>query len=350
MRKIWVAGLLVLTLTACEKDKDKETLSTPEVTQEGVYVLNEGNFMANNASISYVDASLNVTADPYMDANGVTLGDVLQSFCVANDRGFAVLNNSNKVEIFNVSNFENVATISPVDYPRYIIDGENGSLYLTAGAMAGQVHVINPSSMTITSSINVGNGPERMVVSGENLFVCNSGGWSIDNTVSVINVLTNTVTDTWTLADRPIDIDVDANGDIWVLCSGETLYDADWNVIGHSDARLFRLSGDDYSVELDQVIGENGDHPRMMEVSADGQSVYFVNGNVYKAAIEESAFTPTVFISGDVNSLDVRANGEVWVSSVSDFVNPSTVMQYNAAGTLLNTLTAGMGSNGVVFP
>jgi DNA-binding beta-propeller fold protein YncE len=204
--------------------------------------------------------------------------------------------------------------------------------------------------MTITSSINVGNGPERMVVSGENLFVCNSGGWSIDNTVSVINVLTNTVTDTWTLADRPIDIDVDANGDIWVLCSGETLYDADWNVIGHSDARLFRLSGDDYSVELDQVIGENGDHPRMMEVSADGQSVYFVNGNVYKAAIEESAFTPTVFISGDVNSLDVRANGEVWVSSVSDFVNPSTVMQYNAAGTLLNTLTAGMGSNGVVFP
>ena len=349
MKRVIALSILVGMMTSCKKDKNEETVTPPAVTEGSVYVLNEGNFMGNNASITFIDGSGTVTADPYFDANGVSLGDVLQSMVISNDKVFAVLNNSNKVEVFNVSNFANVGTISSVDYPRYIVDGGNGKLYLSSGSMAGNVIVINPSTMSIEATIPVGNGPDRMLVENGKLFVCNSGGWSTDNTVSVIDLNTNAVVETITVGDRPADIAADETGDIWVLCSGETLYDENWNVIGDSDAKLVAIDGTSMDVSGTETVGVNGDHPKLLEIGADGSTIYYINENVYALNINDGEMPGDVFITGDFNSLDARSNGEIWLSSVSDFVNASSIYRYSSSGVLQNTYTAGIGSNGVYF-
>jgi YVTN family beta-propeller protein len=349
MKKVIVLSVFVGLMSSCKKDKNEETITPPVVSEGSVYVMNEGNFMGNNASITFINGSGEVTNDPYFDANGVSLGDVLQSMVISNEKVFAVLNNSNKVEVFNVSNFTNVGTISPVDYPRYIVDGGNGKLYLSSGSMAGNVIVINPSTMSIEATIPVGNGPDRMLVENGKLFVCNSGGWSTDNTVSVIDLTTNAVVETITVSDRPADIAADGTGDIWVLCSGETLYDENWNVIGDSDAKLAVIDGTSMDVAGTETIGVNGDHPKLLEIGTDGSTIYYINENVYSLNINDGELPGDVFISGDFNSLDARNNGEIWLSSVTDFVNASSIYRYSSSGVLQNTYTAGIGSNGVYF-
>lgn len=349
MKRIIMLSLVVGMMSSCKKDKNDDTPVTPVVTEGSVYVLNEGNFMGNNASISFIDGTGAVTADPYFDANGVSLGDVLQSMVVSNEKVFAVLNNSNKVEVFNVSNFTNVGTISSVDYPRYIVDGGNGKLYLSSGSMAGSVIVINPTTLAIESTITVGNGPDRMLVEDGKLFVCNSGGWSTDNTISVIDLNTNAVVETITVGDRPADIAVDATGDIWVLCSGETVYDENWNVIGDTDAKLIAIDGTTLDVVGTETVGVNGDHPRLLEIGADGSTIYYVNENVYALNMNDGELPGDIFLTGNFNSMDVRSNGEMWFTSVTDFVSASNVYRYTSDATLKNTYTAGIGANGVYF-
>jgi len=321
MKRVIVLSVFVGLMSSCRKDKNEETTTPPVVTEGSVYVMNEGNFMGNNASITFINGSGEVANDPYFDANGVSLGDVLQSMVISNEKVFAVLNNSNKVEVFNVSSFTNVGTISPVDYP----------------------------NMSIEATIPVGNGPDRMLVENGKLFVCNSGGWSTDNTVSVIDLNTNAVVETITVSDRPADIAADGTGDIWVLCSGETLYDENWNVIGDSDAKLAVIDGTTLDVDGSETVGVNGDHPRLLEIGADGSTIYYINENLYSLNINDGELPGDVFISGDFNSLDARNNGEIWLSSVTDFVNASSIYRYSSSGVLQNTYTAGIGANGVYF-
>ena len=42
-----------------------------------------------------------------------------------------------------------------------------------------------------------------------------------------------------TVGDRPIDIDVDAAGNIWVMCQGKTVYNEDYTeIIEETQGRL----------------------------------------------------------------------------------------------------------------
>ena len=74
-------------------------------------------------------------------------------------------------------------------------------------------------------------------------YVCNVGGWGLDNTVSVINTTTDAVETTLTVGDKPNSVVVDANGAVWVLTGGFTEYDADWNVVSETAGNLVKIVG-----------------------------------------------------------------------------------------------------------
>ncbi|MEZ4800660.1 MAG: hypothetical protein R2809_12980 [Flavobacteriales bacterium] len=285
MRKLGYILLAAVIFTSCKKDEKQEETNTPVVTESGVYVLNEGSFMNNNASISYINSNDEVSLDPFSNANnGIGLGDVLQSMVIFNNEAYAVLNNSGKVEVFDAKTFASITTIESVNYPRYIVDGGNGKLYLTTGAFAGEVLVIDPNTHSVVNSIAVGNGPEQLIVSNGKLFVCNSGGFDEDNTVSVIDLNTEAVIETLTVGDRPVDIDVDASGNVWVMCQGKTVYNEDWSaIIEETPGRLVRILGSSLTVSGNETIGVVGDHPSKLEV--EGNTIYYVNNNVYKLSI-----------------------------------------------------------------
>lgn len=344
----YFCALIALFFWACKKDNNDPNL--PNVSGAGAYVTNEGNFMNNNASISFISADGVVSEDPYFDRNGVPIGDVCTSLALRDGIGCAVLNNSQKLVVFDASTFAHARVIEGFSYPRHILMPESGTAYVTDGAFAGFVRVVNTTTGQIEQSIAVGNGPERMAISGGLLFVANSGGWTTDQTVSVIDMNTHNVVATVNVSDRPVALVTDASGMVWALCSGEVLYDEFWNVTGHTPARLHRIDPSDFSVSFSAVVGEEGDHPQSLSVSPDGQSLYYIIGGIRRLETTALVMPGELVVSGAFSSVNVHPqNGSLWTTSVSNFVSNSTISNYTTAGQLIRTFNTGIGANGVYW-
>lgn len=72
----------ILPFTSCENDDEPVVVEIPEVT-EGVYVLNNGKYGSNNATLSYYDVtSKTVVSDVFSSVNGRKLGDTARGICL----------------------------------------------------------------------------------------------------------------------------------------------------------------------------------------------------------------------------------------------------------------------------
>jgi YVTN family beta-propeller protein len=342
-----LAVAMVVSLMACKKEE--EVQETPVIEGSKIYVGNEGNFGASNADVSYIDENGTIHNEVFYAVNGVPLGDVLQSLTIDGNKAFAVMNNSNTIVVFNPDTYAPIQVIDDVEYPRYVHHYSTSKAYVTAGSGAGSVYALDKSTYALSSAIAVGTGPEGMTSSNDQLYVCNSGGWGVDQTVSVIDTDTDVVTATITVSDVPVDAVTDANGDVWVLCKGQTLYDDSWNVIGHTDARLYHIDEMTNTVIDFISVGSNGDHPASLAISSNKQTLYVANGDLYSMPITGSDMQ--VFVSGSFYTVDVsQRTGDIWATGISDFVNPTMVYHFTTSGTLVADYTAGIGANCVVEP
>lgn len=332
---LFVAIVLIVIITSCSKD-DEKPLDTGYL--HGVFITNEGGFRNNNGSISYYDVdSTKVTNNLFQIINGYGPGDIVQSFGVAGNKGFIVVNNSQKVEVVDMESFESLGTITGVDYPRYFIGIDNDKGYLTNGSLAGKVYIINLVTLELTDSIDVGNGPENIVKSGNYVFVANSGGWTNDSTVSVIDVTTDQVIETIHVGDNPNDLVVDKNGDIWVLCKG----------------KLVKINGSNRSVEETFVVGQTGDffNPNRLAISHDGQNIFFgVASGIYRMNIADSNVPTSVFIAKQYYGLDIDPEeGTIFCLKENGFDANGMVYMYNTNGILTDSIGVGIAPNGATF-
>ena len=104
-------------LTSCTKNSDDfgpqtDDNETPIAGSQRVVVLNEGNFMFGNGSVSVIDNSIEqVSNEAFKQANGYPLGDVPQSLMVHDSLGYIIVNNSGKIEVVDWADFKSVKTI-----------------------------------------------------------------------------------------------------------------------------------------------------------------------------------------------------------------------------------------------
>jgi YVTN family beta-propeller protein len=353
MRKqiIYFSFFTLLVLTGCKKKEQEITLLPDDRDYTtGTYVSNEGSFLSNNASISWIDADGAVTNDLFHLVNGVELGDVLTALLIEDGLLYAVLNNSQKIEVIDLASFSRteVITDASLDYPRSILSVDSEKAYITNGSLNGNVLVLDKSTNSIQSQISVGNGPEGMVKNSNHVFVANSGGWGTDNTISIIDLLSDEVVETVSVGDRPSSVVVDSEGDVWVLCSGETQYDDDWNVVGHTLPGLYEIDVDDFSIKSTVEIGEEGDHPRSMSISPDGLTLYFINNELY--SISTNGGTSAAQMNpGPFGTVDCNQSGEIWVTQIPDYITPGMIFELDQAGNTLNEFECGIAPNSVIF-
>lgn len=336
--RIFGLALLLALFPGCEDNNDTK-IHDPGNFANGIFVLNEGNWGASNSSVSFIPADKDtVFADLFTAANGEdeVLGDVLMDMVSVDTLSYLVLNSSHSVVVVNNKNFEFVNEITgSVNNPRQAIV-YNGMIYLSQWGNGGEVLVIDPFDYSVVATIPTGLGAHGIKEIDGKIWVANSGGYGYDNTVSVINPENNTVERTIEIGDCPQNFVVDYKGDVWVLSSGYTEYDKQWNVVSQTEPSLTCIDGETYEVSKNFQISSYSS-PTEIAISKDRKKIYFGGGSggarVWEVSADSDELPSGAFSDLSPYGFSVHPEtGNLYCGMSPDFTKPGSVIVLDNEG------------------
>lgn len=316
----------------------------------GLFIVNEGNFLTPNGSISYLSDDLQIENNVFSLVNpGKVTGDTPLSIGFNGDMAYIIVNGSNKIEVVNRYTFKSIATItSQVKNPRYIAFA-NGKGYITNWgdgnvATDDYVAVLDLTSNTITSTISVVEGPEKIIEDSGKLYVAHKGGFSQGNSLTVINAANNTVTTNFVVGDVPGSLAKD-NGTLYILCNGRPSYAAP-----ETPGKIVKVNLSTNTVT--STLNFSGvTHPDFLDL--DNSKIYYTVGNSIFSAPVNTTTLPTTetFKATGVASLYGFAvkNDKIYVADASNYQDPGDIYIYSTAGTVLNKFGVSILPNGFYF-
>ncbi len=315
---------------------------------EGVFVLNEGLFGTDTASVSHFNESSVLENDIYATQNaGLDLGNTGQGMGFTEDFTYVVLNGTNAVKVIDRASFELVTTITDqMVNPRNIAIYE-GKGYVTNWGDGGvadddYVAVIDLATNTVIETISVVEGPEEIVQKGGKLFVAHQGGFNFGNTVSVIDTSTNAV-EVISVGDVPSALRIDENF-LFVLCSGKPNY-ADVETTG----ALVKIDLSSFD-NIDTFTFPDIVHPQFLGLD-DTDVFYMVDSNVYKMDISATTLPTSPFIDTASENIMVpygfnKIDDKLYIGDAVDFVSEGKVFLYEEDGTFVSESIVGPLPNG----
>ncbi len=337
----------MLSLFACKKDEIPT--SDPEKTfGTGVYIINEGVWGSGESTLSHLNESNNeLTATAFLDKNGYTLGgDVFQSMTITGNKVFMVINNGSVIEVADATTLASITQITGIASPRYMVT--NGGFGYVSDWASDNVFLIDLTSYSLLDSIKVGSDPENMLIDNDKLYVANSAGGfgsEEDSTISVIDLTSNTIVNSITVGDGPQSLQMDANGDLWVLCTG--FYNA-------TAGKLVKVDLSDNSTMVLDFPGIDF-QPVKMTINSAGDKLYYLyggygGGSVYEMSISSSALPATPVISRELYGLGVHPTNDMIYGGVApSFSEDGFMMRYDLNGVVIDSFKVGIGPNGFNF-
>lgn len=305
---------------------------------EGILVVNEGNYGSPSASISYTSNDFSQEEKNVVEkANpNQTLGDVAQDLGVKAENVFVVLNNSNKVEVFNRYNFKKTTTFSDqLTHPRYI-NFSNNKIYVTNNQ---SVSVFN-SSYVFVRKINLNKTAERIEEAGNKLWVQNAA-YGTGNSITIINPTTDEVISSISLPNTGLQ-----------------------KIVGKGNY-LYAITGNSTKSELYEIDATNGSISRSITLGTiknatnlcvDETDFYFSSDEkIYKMARNTNTIPTAPFLSVVANNfstlygMDV-INGRIYTSDAQGFRANSVISVFSTnTGSLIKSFSTGIGSNKFVY-
>lgn len=343
--------MLLSIFAACMKDEeiwDFDKLETRK-TSSGLFVLNEGNFTYDNASLTYYDIhTKEVINEAFFKTNALPLGDVAQSMIIKDSLGFIVINNSGKVVIININTFKVVGKITGLTSPRYIHFVNDSKGYIT-DLYAKAITIFNPQTFAITGNISVNNNDpslyqhptEQLVQVGKYVF---TNCWSFDNKVLVIDSENDQVVDSIEVAKQPNSMVLDKDQNLWVLCDGGM----EGSPYGKEVATLLRINTASRKIEQ-RIPFSLSDSPGSLTINGSGDTLYFINQNVYRMPISGSA--PQKIITSPYNSnepggfysIGIDPNSsEIYVADAVDYIQAGYVYRFSSIAEPIDTFKTGI--------
>ena len=354
---IATVGIAVIFLSSCSKDKHVAP-EEPVVPLKGVFILNEGSMNNNNSSLSYVGSETNKVTTDIFSANNKdqTLGAGASDMDIYGNLLFIAVTESNKVEILDASTARVIKKVV-VNQPRFIAF-HSGKAFITT--YENKVVVIDTLTKTVVGNgIPVGNTPEHIVVSGNKLYVANSGahdfmaGEAYESTVSVIDPVTLKEESKIKVDDNVYQLFADGKGNIY----GNTvdIYNGDWSAI-INPSHLFRINTSTNKVDKTFAFGVS--HMAFYQDGAIFISNNYEEDNTDLYAMSLSSLEPKkldIINAKDLNypnypyALSVNPeNGDIWYAN-SDYSNPGTVFHYNNISKDVKNYTVGLNPSVFVF-
>ena len=292
----------VLAAVACQKNPVPEppakdaSLKGEEVSVKEfpadikkVFVLNEGQMGANNATLDFLrrsDGQYITGAFKKMNPSAAAgLGDVGNDIAIHGDEVWMVINNSGLVEVVSAADETEIAVVE-IPTPRNVaFDDKYAYVTSWAGAFAtygpdytvtdsanpkGCVYRVDLSTKKLAGSVEVGYQPEGIAYYDGKLYVANSGGishslapdYAYDNTVSIIDTKSFSVTKTVEVEINLKNVYADSQGHIFVTTLGnyadvhsglymfpasapEQVTHIEWHAIKHTHVSCSYVLGDE---------------------------------------------------------------------------------------------------------
>ena len=343
MVRIVVSSACVLScLASCIEYDPIRQEDLGEFTGEGVFILNEGNFMYGNSSLSYYDPETgSVENDVYSRVNGEKLGDVGQSMSIRDGKCYLVMNNSREILVIDVNTFGLVGSVTGLTSPRYIHFLSGRKAYVT-DLYASRVTIIDPQTCRITGYVDTPGhaSTEQMVQYGKYVF---TNCWSYDNKILVIDSEIDEVVDEIEVGIQPVSMTMDRYGKIWVITDGG--YDG--SPYGWEAPGLYRI--DASTREVEEVFRfKKGDSPSEICTDGDGEMLYFINKSVWSMwALDERLPVKPLVAAPSGHSIFYGlavdpANSDVYVADAIDYSQPGVVYRFRQDGTAVDTIRVGV--------
>lgn len=231
----------------------------------------------------------------------------------------AVANNKGgSVSFINSENNEVVKTLSiPNSEPMYVVYVKNNDRLYVGDRAGKKVHVIDPETQTVQSSISVGTGVFHMWAggNGSQLWVNND----IDNTISVINLATNTVIKTIDVGMKP--------HDVFVTEDGSKAFVSVFSPDPATPDKIFMYSTSTFNKMAEANVGKD---PHLYHISStnklyvpcqSGELFVLDGNNLNELAEKDFAGAHGIFPSPDKNYLFVTnlPGNQIYTVKASDY-------------------------------
>lgn len=305
----------------------------------GVFVVNEGNFMYGNATLSFYDTiNKEVHNDVFYRVNGLPLGDVAQSMTVMNSKGYIVVNNSGKIYVIDSTTGKYTAKITGLVSPRYLHFVNSKKAYVT-DLYAGKITIVNIPENTVSGQIPCPLHPstEEMVQYGNKLFVtC----WSGDKTVLVIDTSRDLVINEIPTGDQPCGIVRDKFSKIWVLCQ------ASQGGLTKGVPVLHRIDPDSEKIDISLNFPAEA-KPVKLAIDGTGENLYYLSANgVFRMDVSSRYLPEKPILSLDAGVLYGigidPVNGDIYVSDALDYQQPGWISRFDRSGVLKDRFKTGI--------
>ncbi len=354
-KSILLTALSAIFLVSCDDEIGVTTPSSLGDYDNGIVILNQGNFGQDNANVSYISNNFEKFENNFFNTINptVTLGNTAQDIGFYNNLAFIVINGSNKIQVVNRYSFKHIQTISGFNNPRYITFS-NGKGFVTNWGIGSNtaddyVAVLNLSTFVITASIPVAEGPERIVANNNSLYVAHIGGYGYGKTISVINAATNTLTTSITVGDVPNALKIQGNS-LFVICGGNPSYVSPPAV--ETSGKLVKIDFSNNSIA--STISFAGiKHPSNIDIV--GNDLYYtVDAGIFKTSLNATTLPTTPVFSTTaqgiygIYSFEIE-NNSVFVGDAGDYNSNGKVYIYSTEGVLKKTFTVGVIPAGFYF-
>lgn len=343
--KLLLAAIVIFCFVACsDDDSDNVGGNSNFNPAEGFYVMNQGLYGSNTASLVFFDLMKNRTVDAFKYRNGIDLGDTAQDMILYGDKIYISVYNSGVIYVTNKN-----ATILKV------IKDDNNKLQprsLTAGD--GKVYVslydgylarIDTTTMVIDKKIAVGPNPEGVKVVNDKVYVANSGGLNYmngyNNTLSIVDLDFSSKKDI-EVGVNPNQLELDEYGNLYLVSNGDygISVSSKLQQINVSDESVTVLKeGNIYSIHpsgnklyvLSKVYGQDG----------LPSSVFYYYDILKKEFVDQSFITDGTIISDITSMSENPVSGEYLVTAANGYENNGDVYIFSSAGKLKSKFDSG---------
>lgn len=327
----------MLVISSCSKDPIRPNPGPPDpipedstTFSEGFFIINEGNFNWGNASVTFVDSSTNTAhQNIFQEVNNRPLGDVAQSMKVMNNRGYIVINGSNRIEVVDLKDFKVIKSIEGFNSPRYIEFVDSTKAYVTN--LYKDISVVDLTTNAITKTIKTPEWTEGMVKYNQYMFVTCIGTFTEPSSrrkakLLILDTKDDQIIDSIPTATEPLGIVIDKKLKLWVLCSGG------WD--GYASPALIRVNPELRQVEK-AFNFPTSEVPSRLDINPTCDTIYYLQNGIYQMPVTASALPSQPLISSGGRLFYGMAihpiDGTIYATDAIDYVQAGDAFQFSSS-------------------